>query len=557
MSILQSKESELRYIKRKNLDQEANLIGNSYRDIIRSYGIDVIYNKLNLDSFENFKNIISQNQILQKAYGYDLNPDFSISSYMISYMEIEQDIFQLNKYGLNPNTDVNFYFDSTDFACQLASKLGQYEEYKIKESSIEIEIPECTNEVITVTDPTTHNVLSSYISADIFPYKLGIDKKIFYECQLLSGKLSAEISGYELNKEYTIQCDPYEHTDFKIEFPANKDLYRSLKHKYKNDDYLQTLIFLTFKVQKIIVGKNIITGIEDFKYILSGKIHGAVLFYNLYKIGKYLEKIHPDVGDLITIDFPDEKNAERYQITDCYDKSLANDGISPLLHKYIWKCKARRYLNNNDINSNEADQKLLEKQLHEQIVEEEVTKKISNYSDSEDAAYGGYEGNISDFEKTVINPHQDLNLHYINDGTYLDIHIFASGSKLVTDGYQLIFVKKNKDAIKLTLDLSKNKTSFTKIIDDGLKYLKASVDCLVFIDFDGNSYKIVEDTEATQNELQICLDSLFNKTIDLEQHIAKTNSCFYIFKSSKTLLWATEDNLYCKLASNGKLYKLV
>ena len=46
------------------------------------------------------------------------------------------------------------------------------------------------------------------------------------------------------------------------------------------------------------------------------------MFYNMFKIGKYLEKIHPEVGDLITIDFPDERNSERYQVTDCYDKSL-------------------------------------------------------------------------------------------------------------------------------------------------------------------------------------------------------------------------------------------
>ena len=98
------------------------------------------------------------------------------------------------------------------------------------------------------------------------------------------------------------------------------------------------------------------------------------MFYNMFKIGKYLEKIHPEVGDLITIDFPDERNSERYQVTDCYDKSLQSDGISPLLHKYIWKCKGRRYANTyDDIEMNEADKKLLEKQQFEQVVEEQVT----------------------------------------------------------------------------------------------------------------------------------------------------------------------------------------
>ena len=99
-----------------------------------------------------------------------------------------------------------------------------------------------------------------------------------------------------------------------------------------------------------------------FKYILSGKLHGNVLFYDIEELGKYAEKIHPAVGDIVTIDFPDESNRERYEITECFDKQLTQDGISPLLHKYVWKCKARRYVNSyEEITPNEADDRLQEK----------------------------------------------------------------------------------------------------------------------------------------------------------------------------------------------------
>ena len=98
-------------------------------------------------------------------------PDYSCSAHMISYMEVEQDIFQLNKYGLNPNADVSFYFDSTDFACALATKLGQYEEHKIKEIEFECEVPECTNDVVIERNPVTGEfITSAYVSADVFPY---------------------------------------------------------------------------------------------------------------------------------------------------------------------------------------------------------------------------------------------------------------------------------------------------------------------------------------------------------------------------------------------------
>ena len=58
MSVLQSTQPELRYLKRQNLKQEANIVGNWYRDIIRSYGIDVIYNKLDTSFFDNFKGVV-------------------------------------------------------------------------------------------------------------------------------------------------------------------------------------------------------------------------------------------------------------------------------------------------------------------------------------------------------------------------------------------------------------------------------------------------------------------------------------------------------------------
>jgi len=61
------------------------------------------------------------------------------------------------------------------------------------------------------------------------------------------------------------------------------------------------------------------------------------------------------------IDFPDKNNMEKYEITECFDKQLTQDGISPLLHKYIWKCKARKYVNSyeNTIQS-EGDERVAE-----------------------------------------------------------------------------------------------------------------------------------------------------------------------------------------------------
>jgi hypothetical protein len=59
---------------------------------------------------------------------------------------------------------------------------------------------------------------------------------------------------------------------------------------------------------KYIVTENIVDGTP--KFILSGTLYGSILFHDLTKVGKYLDEIHPDVGDIVTIDFPDEYNRQ-------------------------------------------------------------------------------------------------------------------------------------------------------------------------------------------------------------------------------------------------------
>ena len=557
MSQIQENNFELRYLKRENLKQETKMIGNWYRDIIRSYGIDVIYHKLDTSVVENFNGIVDQNLILQRAYGQIHNPDYSCKAEMISYMEVEQDIFQLQKYGLNPNTDVNFYFDITDFATALATKLGQYQEYPIKEMEITCEVPDCTNEVISAINPDTKEcVMTSYVSAEVFPYNLGLGYAENYECGMLKGKLSVAIDGYDYGVEQTVVCDPYEHTDFEVSFPSNEYLYKSFVHSIANDDYLQTMIQLTFKVDKVVVGKDD-DGHDITKNILHGKIHGGVLFYNMDKIGKFITKIHPEVGDLITIDFPEE-NKETYEITDCYDKQLTNDGISPLLGTYIWKCKARRYVNSNDnVEMNEADKRAEEKRKFERQVDAEVIKTIARYDDNEDAAYGGYDMVEDYHDQQTVDQHKHTKLEYLPNGTVMDIINFACKSKLTTDGYDLIFVTANGDAYKLTMTEQHLEGFFPGVyFDGGLRFLKASKECLVFTNIEGTTFKLAEDELATQNEMQLCLNSLFDKTVDPDQKSQDGNN-FFVFKESKTVIWATEDHLYCKLASNGRLYRLV
>ena len=92
-----------------------------------------------------------------------------------------------------------------------------------------------------------------------------------------------------------------------------------------------------------------------------------------------IQKIHPDIGDVITIDFPDSKSRQQYEITDCYDKRLTTDGINPLLHKYVWKCKAKRRIDagENIPEKNEDNERMEGKKIGKESVISSLNSFIS------------------------------------------------------------------------------------------------------------------------------------------------------------------------------------
>lgn len=559
MSVIQSTQPELRYVKRQNLDNEARIVGNYYRDLIRSYGIDCIYNKLDISEFSNFKNIVDRNTILKQAYGYNISPDYSMSAHMLTYMEVENDIFQLNKFGLNPNADVNFYFETNDFACALATKVGTYKEYPVKETEIECEVPECVSDFIICGYEEDGSPKKQYLSSSVFPYELGLGYNEGYIAENLSGKLYVAIDGYEVGKETTVVCHPYEHTDFSIKFDSNNDLYKSLKHVIENDDYVETLLFLTFTVNRVLVSAGSLWHPEPvYKYILSGKLHGKVLFYDIQELGKYAEKIHPAVGDIVTIDFPDESSRERYEITECYDKQLTQDGISPLLHKYIWKCKARRYASSyEDVPSNEADERMQEKSDFQAAVNEEVAKQVSFYDDSQDATYGGYElerESVKNYDKQDVRNMPHARYEHLQEGQLIDIHVFDCGSKLCTDGYVLVFIAADGNAYAVN-SLDRELAVKDAVFECGIKWLKATKNQVRFINIEGTSFQLTSTDECANAE-ELNLDSIYDTTIDAASN-RKQNGSFIQFNGCKTYLFATQDHLYVKLDNAQKAHMLV
>lgn len=568
MAIIQQNIEEIRYMRRRNLDEEAKIVRNYYADYIRQYGLDVTYYKMNTSGFENFNNIIDQNTILKRAYGYEMNPEYHPSVDMIAFAEIDSDIFNLNKYGFVPNTDITLTFDAIQFACDLAPYVGVYKEYEIEKTEIICEVPPFNNNITSYIDPHTNKTISGYISSDIWPFELGLGRAETFKCSVCQGNMRCILSGYEIGKEVTVICDPYEHIDFKIEFPRNDDLYYSLNYKMQNEEYLETLLFLTYKVEKI--------GDVNPRYILSGYTHGSILFFDIDRLGKYGEKIRPDVGDIVALDFPDENNREKYEITECLDKQLTQDGLNPLLHKYIWKCKARRYINSYEENTpedNEADARLDERRKYESIIDDAVSDAISKYDYidedkkiKEDAVYGGYDNDEDKYDKQDISVIKHKKYDFITGGQVVEVATFHCGTSLLTNGYDLIFAAPNGKIDSYTgeseidgyiiASCDHEPVVNSAIYEHGIKWLKATNNQLVFVNIQGQSTILAKSDELPHDKLQINLNSLYDATVEADKKLNKKDCNFYKFRGTRTVVWSTQNGLFVKFA-NGEFHQII
>lgn len=90
----------------------------------------------------------------------------------------------------------------------------------------------------------------------------------------------------------------------------------------------------------------------------------------------------------------------------------------------------------------------------------------------------------------------------------------------------------------------------------GIQYLKATDNALWFVNFDNRACKICEDPDITRGEVEMCLNSLIDTTIDGPTQNGK-RQYFYKFRESRTVLMSLNDGLYCRFGNkNGDIVKL-
>lgn len=147
---------------------------------------------------------------------------------------------------------------------------------------------------------------------------------------------------------------------------------------------------------------------------------------------------------------------------------------------------------------NEANERVEESLMEEQVMREEAAKKISVYEDGQDKVYGGYDGTMTEYDKETVHLKKRSTYEYLPSGMAIDLLEFENGTKLVTNGYDLTYVDSKGQATDIIFD---NKRRHAKelngaLYDEGLRYLKATDDIVVFVNLEGTSFTVACDEIA-------------------------------------------------------------
>ena len=501
MSIIQN--NNLRYIKRNNLEQEAKLIGNYYRDIINAYGVDCKYFKVDFELPDTIDTLPLSSTIYQSIYGSDASMmTYALSADMVSYMEVDDDLFMLNKYGVTPETEVTFFFDIKDFAAKFATQLGRYDEFAI--------------DPINVVSTLNDNTLSGNVD---------------FTSEIMSGMIN--LTNTIESSSGVVQCSVVSATIPKHNIPVNEYLAKYFTYDIEGGS-APVLSQFTYETSATSGGETIIYG----------EVTGSALYYNLEQISKYLNYIRPQVGDVIRIDFPgDDNEGEEYEITDTMDRNLTQDGINPLLHKYIWRCKALRRIpsyedlaDGNELNADQFIDVLKKKQYVEGVINDE----LESYEDSVDDVYGGYDS-AYDNEPDIATVTNLEDMEHI-DSAFI-IMEFANGSLLYTDGYDLFFRNTKGSITKLTLYNETSPESLSIPIE--LDYMKATDHSIYFVNMEGDSWALFntdEDGNAVESPgLTIMTAS--------DSNINENGENFYKFANTRSIMYCNESDLYIRLGN--------
>ena len=131
---------------------------------------------------------------------------------------------------------------------------------------------------------------------------------------------------------------------------------------------------------------------------IMGGIRGGVIYHDTTVIGKYIDKVRPEVGDLIDVPVPAPDGSlgvyrQKYEIVQIVENGANDATMNPFLRKYLYEISLRAYVASGQVEPNEQVDKQEKQDTLDLISQaaENAAKKIGLYEDNEDNSYGGYQ----------------------------------------------------------------------------------------------------------------------------------------------------------------------
>ena len=522
--------TNVRYLRTRSLDQEQALYANYYKDLIENFGIEATYfrhetkfpNSLDLTpSGEGIENLI---------YGENTDPNYYLSGDMDIYIEVENDVFEMDKYGITPNENITIYFSVGDFNSRYASRLGGQRLFTGSKTFTGSFSNSPTASAYTLTTPF---VVSSRVSNST---------KTNYASALatLSGTSFVNIVN-TFGWTKSISSVPVgtiigglsqQHIDFPHMKIASGTGYKLPINPYIAEEKYYSVISGSDFVGSQFGSINFTSAASVVTF--SGTLSTNINYYDPSSTSKYEENISPQVGDFFRMQFFDD-NQEEFEITQIMDDTLLSDGINPLLGVYVWKCTAvRRIPSYEDVvgeQQTEAEMFNDEIQNIQSTAIEKIADTIHDYTDGEDLIYGGYENDDSPFTASTLTP----------SSTQFAGKLFAfeqGPSYLYTDSINLYYQDESENVFNLTQDSA---TSDFGVPDKfvNIKMLKSDGEDLYFVNTNNGSYKLTDSYKENPH---------VNTMLNLQSpYFTKSHesSGIYMTLDKGLFLYSDGSNLFC------------
>lgn len=346
---LNPKQNYVQFMSQANLAAQQKLAKGYYQQLIRMYGVTVKYFRRNYEFFDP-NGLLNAASNVDWTYGYDSEYTYGNETEMIGYIEMGNDAFIFSMIGADSEQDGKIYFTKEQFELDMLDAVGTVTS-GLFSTSFDVDIEGFTGD---------YNHTENFDAFDI----TFEDTLNFINSGVVSGSISPTISDI--------------HTQINDDINGVKSyVHNWIVQGSINGDYIGTLDA---------------DGDGTVTVTASGN-----LTYNRPATDAESNgwKIAPQVGDFIRITFGDG-TTEDYIFTQVTDRDLQNDGISPFLGKFVWKCQfTRRDFSHEAVPSGSIASQTFENDFLNQVVT--ITDHVSddnyNYDDeteADDDVYGGF-----------------------------------------------------------------------------------------------------------------------------------------------------------------------